>query len=183
MAHDTTTLRTGTVTFKSVAQIYDSDDPSPGAHRDLSEKAEDRIFRTVLSASRGWRTRLCGQIEIRVPDPAPGQGEAIVSAIREHFLRRADEMAESTALTVRVGLRECRLTAAVCAPSFIGIAICSQFKGNPFVEVAENVLVIMCWVVIWQPFQSLVFDRWTQKETAAIYKKIARMPIRVVPGE
>ena len=45
-------------------------------------------------------------------------------------------------LTERVGLREFRLTLAVCIPSFIGIAICSQFKGDPLTEVIENVLVI-----------------------------------------
>ena len=86
-------------------------------------------------------------------------------------------------LTEMVGLRECRLTVAVCIPSFLGIAICSQFKGNPLVEVIENVLVIFCWVTIWQPFQALVFDRWTQSVTAKVYRKIAEMGIRVVPAE
>jgi hypothetical protein len=183
MAHDTTTARTGTVSFKSVAQMYDSDDPSPEAHRDLSDKAEDRIFRAILTVPRGLRAAVCDQLEIRVPDPAPEQGDLIVSAVREHFLRRSDEMADITRITVRIGLRECRLTAAVCIPAFIGIAICSQFKGDPLIEVLENVLIIFSWVVIWQPFQSLVFDRWTQKETASIYRKIAQMPISVIPAK
>jgi hypothetical protein len=86
-----------------------------------------------------------------------------------------------TKLTQRVGLREFRLTLAVCIPSFIGIAICSQFKGNPITEVVENILVIFCWVTIWQPFQSLVFERWTQSETAKVYRKIAEMEISVRP--
>ena len=64
-------------------------------------------------------------------------------------------------------------------PSFIGISFCSQFKGNPLAEVIENILIIFCWVTIWQPFQSLVFDRWTQSETAKVYRKIAEMEIRV----
>ncbi|HVP96503.1 hypothetical protein [Methanoregula sp.] len=183
MAHDTTTPRTGTASFKSVAQMYDSDDPSPEAHRDLSENAEDRIFHAILSVHRGLRTGICDRLAIRVPDTAPGQGDTIVSAVREHFLRRADEKNSATKVMVRVGLRECWLTAAVCIPAFIGIGICSQFRGNPFVEVAENVLIIMCWVVIWQPFQSLVFDRWTLKETAAVYRKIAQMPISVITAE
>lgn len=59
------------------------------------------------------------------------------------------------------------------------VAICSQFKGNAFAEVIENVLVIFCGVTIWQPFQSLVFDRWTLSETAKIYARIADMDIRV----
>ena len=43
----------------------------------------------------------------------------------------------------------------------------------------ENVLVIFCWVTIWQPFQLLIFDRWTQSETAKVYGKIAEMRISV----
>ena len=171
--------KTGTVSFKSVSQIYDSDDPSPEAHRDLSENAEERIFHALLAVPRGLRADLFDQLVIRVPDLAPGQEANVVSAVREHFLRRASEIKDQSSLTIRTGLRECRLTAAVCIPSFIGIGICTQFKGDPLVEILENVLVIFCWVTIWQPFQSLVFDRWTEKVTADIYKKIAVMPISV----
>ena len=182
MAHDTTTPQTGTVSFKSVAQMYDSDDPSPEARRDLSDKAEDRIFRAILTVPRGLRAGICDRLEIRVQNLLPEQGDAIASAVREHFLRRAGEKNDATKVTVRVGLRESRLTIAVCVPSFIGIGICSQFRGSPLVEIAENILVIFSWVVIWQPFQALVFDRWTLKETAAIYRKIAQMAIRVLPA-
>ena len=50
MAHDNDTTKTsGTVSFKSVAQIYDGDDPSPEERRDLSDRAEDRIFHEVLA--------------------------------------------------------------------------------------------------------------------------------------
>lgn len=179
MTRHTAPPRTGTVTFKSVAQIYDSDDPSPEAHRDLSEKAEDRIFLATLAVPDELRARICDRLEIRVPDPAPGEEDAIISAVREHFQRRAGEKSDATRITVRVGIRESWLTAAVCIPAFAGIAVCSQFRGNPLIEVLENVLVIFSWVVIWQPFQSLVFDRWTLKATATIYRKIAQMPISV----
>ena len=42
--------------------------------------------------------------------------------------------------------------------------------------------MIFCWVTIWQPFQSLVFDRWTQNKTAKVCRKIAGMDITVHPG-
>ena len=185
MEHDNETTTSGTVAFKSVAQIYDGDDPSPEEHRDLSDRAEDRIFHAVLAVPKGFRAGLRRDFTLRVPaqELTPGREEAIISATRSHFLRRAVEVKEDMKLTERVGLRECRLTVAVCVPSFVGIAICSQFKGDALAEVAENVLVIFCWVTIWQPFQSLVFDRWTQKETAKVYRKIAEMPIRVLPAE
>jgi hypothetical protein len=181
--HNDITTTSGTASFKSVAQIYDGDDPSPEESRDLSDRAEDRIFHAILAVPKGFRADLCRDLIIRAPaqELTPDRQAAIISAIRSHFRRRADEVQRDMKLTRRVGIRECRLTVAVCVPSFIGIAVCSQFKCDPLVEVIENVLVIFCWVTIWQPFQSLVFDRWTQKETAKVYRKIAEMEIRVVP--
>jgi hypothetical protein len=185
MEHDHDIPASGTASFKSVAQIYDGDDPSPEERRDLSDRAEDRIFHAVLAVPKGFRAGLRRDLTIRVPaqELTPGRQDAIISATRSHFRRRAGEVQEDMKLTQRVGLRECRLTVAVCVPSFVGIAICSQFKGDALAEVVENVLVIFCWVTIWQPFQSLVFDRWTQKETAKVYRKIAEMTIHVLPAE
>jgi hypothetical protein len=175
----------GTASFKSVAQIFDGDDPSPEESRDLSDRAEDRIFHAVLAVPKTVRAGLSGDLTIRVPtqELTPGRQDAIISATRLHFQRRAGEVQQDMKLIQRVGLREIRLTVAVCIPSFAGIAVCSQFKGDALAEVVENILVIFCWVTIWQPFQSLVFDRWTQSETAKVYQKIAGMPIRVLPVE
>jgi hypothetical protein len=170
------------VPFRTIAHLFDADDPSPEEHRELSDRAEEQIFREVLDVPKGYK-KLCYPLEITLPaaDLTPDRSDAITSAIRSHFLRRSGEMQRDARLTQRVGLREFRLTLAVCIPSFIGIAICSQFKGDPLAEVIENVLVIFCWVTIWQPFQSLVFDRWTQSETAKVYRKIAEMEIHVLP--
>jgi hypothetical protein len=169
------------VPFRTIAHFYDGDDPTPENDRELSDRAEDSIFHAVLKVPKRHHAETCDEIEIRLPasDLTPERQTAIVSAIRSHFRRRAEEVDDATHLTVRAGLREVRLTVAVCIPSFIGIAICSQFKGNPLIEVTENVLVIFCWVTIWQPFQALVFDRWTQAIKAKIYRKIAGMPITV----
>jgi hypothetical protein len=171
------------VPFRTIAHFYDADDPSPEDQRELSDRAEEQIFRQVLNAPKGKRKEICDQLEISLPatDLTPGRSDSIIAAIRSHFRIRSEEVRRDRRLTQMVGLREIRLTVAVCVPSFIGIAICSQYKGNPLVEVAENVLIIFCWVTIWQPFQSLVFDRWTQSATEKVYAKIAEMEITVRP--
>jgi len=181
LRQDETIAIKASVPFRTIAHLYDADDPSPEERRELSDRAEEQIFREVLDVPKGSGKNLCDQLEISLPatDLTPASPAAIIAAIRSHFRLRSAELRRDMKLTQRVGLREFRLTLAVCIPSFLGIAICSQFKGNPLAEVIENVLVIFCWVTIWQPFQSLVFDRWTQKETATVYGKIAEMEIRV----
>ncbi|MCK9631211.1 MAG: hypothetical protein M0R30_06165 [Methanoregula sp.] len=179
--NQTTANATAQVPFRTIAHIFDPDDPSPDECRELSDRAEEQIFHSILDPAKESRKVLCDRIEITLPstDLAPGRDQSIASAVRSHFRLRAVEVQRNMRLTQRVGLREIRLTLAVCIPSFLGIAICSQFKGDPLAEVIENVLVIFCWVTIWQPFQSLVFDRWTQSETATVYRKIADMDISV----
>lgn len=185
MMPDNTDSKTlvASVPFRTIAHFYDADDPTPENDRELSDRAEDSISRAVLHVPKGYHADICNELALRFPasDLTTERETAIVSATRSHFRRRADEIEAGRQLTVRAGLREIRLTVAVCAPSFIGIAICSQFKGNPINEVIENVLIIFCWVTIWQPFQSLVFDRWTQAVKAKIYRKIADMKISVSP--
>jgi hypothetical protein len=172
------------VPFRTIAHLYDPDDPSPENSRMLTDTAENRIFREVLDVPKGHPSPFYNRIRILFPDSdlTPGRADAITAAVRAHFSSRAEEIQRDMKLTVRVGLREFRLTIAVCVPSFAGIAICSQFKGNPLAEVLENILIIFCWVTIWQPFQSLVFDRWTQAEQAKVYRKIAGMDISVGPA-
>ena len=172
------------VTFRTIAHFYDADDPTPENNRELSDRAENEIFHQVLAVPKKDHAEVCNHLEIVLPaaELTPERQITIVSAIRSHFLLRAGEVQRGMLLTQKVGLREFRLTIAVCIPSFIGIAICSQFKGNPISEVVENVLVIFCWVTIWQPFQALVFDRWTLSKTAMVYRKIAGMEISVRGG-
>lgn len=178
---DTATIK-ASVPFRTIAHFYNADDPSPEERRELSDRAEEQIFRGVLDVPKGCRKDLCTRLEIALPatDLAPGRERAIIAAVRAHFRNRAGDFRRDMMLTQRVGLREVRLTLAVCIPSFIGIAICSQFKGNALAEVIENILIIFCWVTIWQPFQLLVFDRWTQSETAKVYERIAGMGISVI---
>jgi hypothetical protein len=182
MREQQTTIKgTAQVPFRTIAHLFDADDPTPEDHRELSDRAEERIFRSVLDPPAKSQKKLCDRIDVTLPatDLPPGRDASIVSAIRAHFRSRSDEVQRNTRLTQKVGLREIWLTIAICIPSFAGIAICSQFKGDPLFEVIYNVLVIFCWVTIWQPFQSLVFDRWTLSKRAQVYRQIAEMDISV----
>ena len=171
------------VEFRTLAHFYDADDPTPMNNRELTDRAEKEILRQVLSVPADAHKEICDQLEFRFPesDLPPGRAEEILSATRSYFRLRADQLQRDRKLIKRVGFREFRLTIAVCIPSFLGIAVCSQFKGDPLAEVIENVLVIFCWVTIWAPFQSLVFDRWTQSATAKVFTRISEMDITISP--
>lgn len=169
-----------TVPFKSILCLYDPDDPSPEESRELSSRAEEQILREVLDVPKGYHHTLFDHLVILLPasDLTQERHITVISAIRNHFKRRSHEYRRDMKLTQRVGLREIRLTIAVCVPSFLLIGGLSMFK-DPVAEVIKNILIIFCWVTIWQPFQSLVFDRWTQATTAKVCQHIAEIKINV----
>lgn len=172
------------VTFRTLAHFYDSDDPTPEDNRELTDRAENAIVLSVLDVPDKKISPICDHIELMFPgsDLTPGRETAIISATRSHFKIRSSEIKRSSILTIRVGLREFWLTIGVAVPSFIGIAFLTDFKNIPLAVILLNVLIIFCWVVIWQPFQSLVFDRWTLAEKSKIYSQIADMDMKVIPA-
>jgi hypothetical protein len=172
------------ISFRTIAHFYDADDPSPECDRELTDRAENAIVLSVLDVPDKKISPICDHIELQFPpsDLTPERQTAIVSATKSHFKNRSTEIKRSSILTVRVGLREVWLTIGVAIPSFIGIALLTKFQHIPLAVIVLNVLVIFCWVVIWQPFQSLVFDRWTLAEKSKVYSQIAAMDIRVLPS-
>lgn len=185
MPEKTKTRPVAAVAFRSISGIYDSDDPWPEYARTLSDEAERQIALSVEEQLTGFHPRHMPVLEVAIPrsDLTEERKTSIPSAIRGHFLKQSEELHRDKRRTIRVGLREFRLTVAVCIPLFIGIAFASRYEHDPLAVLIQNVFVIFCWVVIWQPFQSLVFDRWGLSVQSRVYRIIARMEISVVSGE
>jgi hypothetical protein len=170
------------VPFRTIAHFYDPDDPSPEGSRELSDRAESAILHAVLDTRYPLKARTRSRLEISLPaaDYNPGREKDIAAAIRAHFLTRAGELGRDRRLTWKIGMREFRLTVGVCIPAFSIIVLADRFPHEPVALILQNVMVIFSWVVIWQPFQALVFDRWTQSEQAKVCREIAGMDISVV---
>ncbi len=146
----------------------------------MSDRAEDSIFRAVADLPTATRASAKDALEFLLPssDLTQDRQIAIPLAIRSHFRSREADIRREMKLTIRAGLRELQLTAAIAIPSFIGIAYTSRFPHDLLVVIIQNILIVFSWVVIWQPFQTLVFDRWEKATKGDVYRKIAGMEIR-----
>jgi len=172
------------VTFRTIAHFFDPDDPTPEQARELSDRAEEMIAHAVVDTRDPLHASRNDQLEIHLPasDLTPQRESDIPAAVKAHFLQREIELQRNTRLTQRIGFREFRLTIAVCIPAFAGMVATTRFPHNDIAFLVQNVLVIVAWVVIWQPFQSLVFDRWTNAVEAKVCRQIANMEISVLPA-
>ena len=59
----------------------------PENNRELSDRAENQIFREVLDVPKGYRGDMFDQLEILLPasELTTDRRDAIVSAVRSHF--------------------------------------------------------------------------------------------------
>ncbi len=172
------------VSFRTIAHFYDPDDPSPEENRELSDRAEDTIFRAVADLPDPTHSTPGDVMEISLPSAelTRERQAAIPQAVKSFFSMRIGEIEKDRRLSRNVAFREFRLTIGFCIPAFLVIASATRFPHEPVAVIVQNVLVVFTWVVIWQPFQTLVFDRWSKSTRIKVYRKILGMDIRIRPA-
>lgn len=173
------------VPFRTIAHMYDSDDPSPEWCRELSPRAEEEIGKSVAQFLKQVPSCDQGDLIITLPSSElhDTRREELPRSIFLHFESRIQDHKRDRNLIWWAGMREFRLTIAVLIPALLGIASTSLFSKDIIALIVQNILVICCWVVVWQPFQTLVFDRWTLAVRIRIYRHITRMSIQILPTE
>lgn len=169
------------VPFRTIAHFFDPDDPSPEKTRELSDRAEEEITKTVTYFLKTVPSTNQGDLVISLPesDLNTKRESDLPLAIVSHFKNKIQALERDRNLIWWVGMREIRLTIAVLIPALIGIGLTSMISKDIIALIAQNILVICCWVVIWQPFQTLVFNRWALAVRIRVYSHITRMHIRV----
>ena len=169
------------VKFRTIAHFFDPDDPCPEECRELSDRAEEEIAKTVTYFLKTIHPSKQGELIISLPntDINKNRIKDLPLSISSHYKSRTIELKRDRKLIWWEGIREFRLTIAILIPALLGIGLTTLFTKDIIAVIVQNFLVICSWVVIWQPFQTLVFDRWTIAVRIRIYQHIARMNIQI----
>lgn len=169
------------ISFRTISHFFNLDDPSPEHIRELSDRAEEEIAKSVTFFLKTVPHSDQGDLIISLPESDLNSPREIdlPSAVISHFQNRIQDLERDRSLIWWAGIREFRLTVAVLISALLGIWFFSSFFKDAVGEVVQNILIICCWVVVWQPFQTLVFDRWALAVRIRVYRHISRMSIRV----
>lgn len=105
------------------------------------------------------------KVEIHTLDPLPGESEQLACKVAlQNTFRHSARMAELTVLQTRDnvcdGLAVSIGAVLLCLAVFIPLAL--YYKNNPSEDWAlalSQVFVVLLWVLIWHPAESLVYDR------------------------
>ena len=160
------------------AHLFNTIDPSPFAEKDLDEAAERFIDGAVDDFHHHQPLRLVIQLPAeRCSDTVR---ERSIAAIRHYFSWRAEE----TDRTRQRRLREGRMALLVgIAFVLLCMAVRPLISGSDSVflsSLAEG-LLIFGWVAMWRPVDTFLYGWWPLRRQARHYRRIADLPISVVP--
>src|SRR5208282_2993206 len=175
------------LSFKSLGDLVDQNDPSPYPSKEITEVAEDAIAVHVGDLPVGRDVKL--SINLPEKDVSPEVQEKLPDTIRQHFTIRASEIAlerKREKLRIKRGLKLLAATIAftLLTGGVIRVIPKSDMLSIPIVQLfVTGVLTILNWAALWNIYETYVMGDYRELGMEIrIYEKIARMQIRITSG-
>ncbi|WNY26991.1 hypothetical protein MsAm2_07740 [Methanolapillus ohkumae] len=167
--------------LNSADQIYNNMDPSPFYERELNNNADQYIFSAVEEVP--LRKKMLLVIYARIDKELTEKKENVVKdAIHMHFERKAKSLErQMRKKTKTVGY------STILGFIFLGFCLAASYwltvnaGDNSFSQVLGQGLAVIGWVVLWNPVEYLVFDRWEPRKEIRLCKKISKTDIEIIP--
>lgn len=166
--------------LSTLAQLFNSLDPSPFFEKDLDRDAETYIVDTA----REFPLKTPMHIVIHLPSEAiqKDTADSVARAIHNYFDYRT-QIAEAE---LRIKLRQGRaslligllfLTACLSARQLIA----GLGTGTGY-EIVQEGLLISGWVAMWRPIQIFLYDWWPIRNMRTLYYKLSHIRVDVRPS-
>lgn len=153
--------------LRTLAQLFNSLDPSPFTERDLDRDAVEYIVSTARDCRPGEAMHLRLHLDETADDSDPE------TAIRNYFAYRA----ELSGRELREHLRIARATLLIgVTVLLIGNTaaswVASAWPGH-LGQFASNALLIGAWVAMWRPLELYLYDWWPIRRRTQLYRRLA----------
>lgn len=165
--------------LKSIAQLYNSFDPSPFHERDLDDAAAEYIEDAVRELhGSDPHIKLVIHLYEHVDTDATAKA---MDAIHHYFAYRA----HVSRLKLRQQLRIGRLSLLV---GLLFLGFCFELSvlfgayGGAIAPIAREGLLIIGWVAMWKPLEIFLYDWWPILGQIRLYEKIATVPVEFHPN-
>lgn len=161
--------------IQCIEQLFDNLDPAP-----FRAKALDRNAEAYLRESAGEhsaREPLC--IVIHGPAALAGQIDDMAAGIHTHFALALQQSERQHRRQRRIG----RIALAGGGTTLAAALLLRRWVtnlGGSLGEVLAEGLLILAWVALWRPIESIGFDSWKSREERRLLAALARVPLRFV---
>jgi hypothetical protein len=164
--------------LRTTRQLFDARDPAPFRERDLDDEAVEYL----VSATEEIPTREELALHLSFSEePAPHalDADTVAAAIRQHFayeVARARRQLRANARVAQVGI----VAAAVLLGLCVAVAGALETQGDAFTwRMIREGIVILGWVALWRPLESLLHDWWPLVAHIRVLRRIASAHVEV----
>ncbi|MBM3599088.1 MAG: hypothetical protein FJX35_12780 [Alphaproteobacteria bacterium] len=167
------------IQLNSLAQMFNSMDPSPFHDKDLDADAEEYI----VSSARELRLADAIKLVLYLPRDHSAQpaGSDIERAIHNYFAYREDAAWRELRFNLRQGRTALLVGLCFLAACLAARQLISAFVHVPPAELIAESLLIIGWVAMWRPLEIFLYEWWPIRNRARLYGKLASMPVEVRP--
>jgi len=142
--------------LRTVAQLFNTLDPSPFRERDLAKEAEDYIVDYAEDVPKGVPIDIV--VHLPAEECSPSSSSEIASAIKDYFglrsyetTREMQELFRTGRFSLLVGL----IVLSVCL--MLGLFLSQKFQKGPFPDIFREGFLILGWVAIWRPSEIFLY--------------------------
>lgn len=161
--------------LQNIEQLFDTFDPAP-----FPDKALDRRVETYLVESAGEHGhRELLAVALHGPPELQARVDDIAAAIHAHFVLAHRQAERRHRRRSRVG-RVAMLAGLATLMLVLLLRQSLTAVPAPLGEVFSEGLLILAWVALWRPIESIGFDSWESRQERALLQRLARVPVRFV---
>jgi len=165
----------------SVAQLFNTLDPSPFRDRDLDTRAEAYLLGRARDLPAGEPVRLV--VHLPAAEAATAAGSQLSEIIRQYFAGRGEDERRA----IREGLRGGR-RALVIGLGLLGTCLMlarfstGLFGGGPTGQLLGESLVIVGWVALWRPAEIFLYDWIPGARRRDLFDRLAQAEVTLHPS-
>ena len=163
--------------IQNLEQLFDSLDPAP-----FHAKAIDRDADAYLRESAGEHASLNNlSISIHGPISLESCLGDIETAIHTHYKLAFEQAERRHRRRRRIG-RVALIAGTVILVIALFLRTWVKNLGGNFGEVLAEGLLILAWVALWRPIETISFDSWESRDERKMLSALSKVPVRFVAG-
>lgn len=166
------------IRLRSIAELFNSLDPSPFRERDLDPQADEFVTGWVRELPR--RAPFAIVVELPSEEAAKPEAGRIGEAFANYFGHRAETAERELKELFRVGRRSVLIGLTVLALCLLGSHFVVQLVSNAVAaRILGESLIIVGWVANWRPIEIYLYDWWPIRRHIRLFRRIAAAPVDV----
>jgi hypothetical protein len=166
--------------LSTLAQLFNSLDPSPFLEKDLDDDAEAYIVDTAHELPSKTSLRLV----IHLPRDAiqPDTAESVTHAIHNYFDYKTQIADANLRRKLREGRKSLLIGLLFLAACLSARELIAGLGTGTAVEIVQEGLLISGWVAMWRPIQMFLYDWWPIRNLRTLYYKLSHIKVEIRPS-